>query len=420
VSPEGWQDFLRLAVALAAGLLIGLDRERAELRKKREIFGGIRTFPIIALAGCVPMLVLDRVGPWLVAASFLTVAAVSLISYWRTTAQGHIGATTEVAGLATFLVGVLAGAGELLIAGAAGLAVAALLVAKPKLESISRAMTPAEVAAVLELAVISGIVLPILPNRGYGPWNALNPREIWEIVVFVTGLSFAGFVAARVLGERRGLAVTGVLGGLVSSTAVTVAMAERSHDSDALSSPAAAAAVLASSVMALRVVVMAGVINVAILPRLIPVCAVMALVGGVAARLIVHADHRKSAVAGKQLRNPFSLRQAALFAAIYAAILLATRATQQHLAQGMLFATASVGALADVDAVTIAFTRLGAADTWRVIAAAISVALIVNTLVKLVIAWVRGAPLFRRHVALALGVMALCGAVAGAVVYLRA
>ncbi len=419
MSPEGWQDLLRLAVALAAGLLIGLDRERAEVRKKREIYGGIRTFPIIALAGCVPMLVVDRVGPWLVVASFLTVAAVSVISYWRDSSAGHIGATTEVAGLATFLVGVLAGSGELLIAGAAGLAIAALLVAKPRLEAISRAMTPAEVAAVLELAVISGIVLPILPNRSYGPYHALNPREIWMIVVFVTGLSFLGFVAARLLGEARGLVATGILGGLVSSTAVTVAMAGRSRESDASPAPAAAA-VLASSVMAMRVAVLAAVINRAILPRLAPVSAAMTIAGGVAAWLIIRRGDGKRQRASRRLENPFSLRQAAIFAVIYAVILVAARATQQHLGTGMLFATAGVGSLADVDAVTIAFTRLGPGDDgWRVIAAAIALAMIVNTVVKLVIGLVRGAPRFRLQVGIALGAMSLIGAVAGTAMYLR-
>src|SRR6185369_12391893 len=112
--------------------------------------------------------------------------------------------------------------------------------------------TPAEVAAVLELAVISGIVLPILPNRGYGPWEALNPRGIWLVVVLVAGLSFAGFVAIRLLGEKRGLAITGAVGGLVSSTAVTVAMADRSKDTPSLSRTAAAAAILASAIMPLR------------------------------------------------------------------------------------------------------------------------------------------------------------------------
>ena len=194
----------RLLVALLVGFLIGLDRERAEVRKGHAEFAGVRTFPLIALAGCIPMLVFDRTGPVLLAVAFLAVAAVTVISYHREVQEGRVGATTEVAAIGTFLLGALAGAGEIVLAAAAGVAVSVLLVAKPKLEAFSRALSPEELNAVLELAVISVIVLPLLPNRGYGPWQVLNPRGIWWVVVLVTALSFAGFVAVRLLGERRG------------------------------------------------------------------------------------------------------------------------------------------------------------------------------------------------------------------------
>ncbi len=408
-------ELLRLGVALMAGLLIGIDRERAEQRKAREIYGGVRTFPLIALSGCVPMLVLDTAGPWVIVVAFAGIAAITAIAYWRGSRDGHVGATTEVAGIATFLVGMLAGSGRLFIAGAAGLVVATLLVAKPRLEAISRAMKPAEVTAVLKLAVISGIILPILPNHGIGPWNALNPREIWLIVVLVTGLSFVGFVAGRLLGEERGLTVTGLLGGLASSTAVTVAMAERSKESAQVAAPAAAAAVLASSVMAVRMAIFAGVVNREILPRLAPVCGVMALSGLVSAWLIARVRHRK---AHAPLRNPFSLGQALIFAVIYALILLAVRVTQQWLSSGAMFATATLGGVADVDAVTIAFAQLDPGSAgWRIPAAAISLAAVINTLTKLGIAWARGSPAFRRPVAASLGVMALVGAAAGMTVF---
>lgn len=420
MTPEQGTILARLAVALLAGLLIGLDRERAEQRKARDIFGGVRTFPLIALTGCVSAVMFETAGPWLAVVAFLAVSAIVVIAYRTSAAEGHVGATTEVAGIATFLVGVLAGTGDLLVAGAAGIVVAALLVAKPKLEAISRAMTPEEVAAVLELAVISGIILPILPDRGYGPWNALNPREIWLVVVFVTGLSFAGFVAARLLGEKRGLAVTGVLGGMVSSTAVTVAMADLSKKKEALPEPAAAAVVLASSVMAIRVAIFAGVIDPGVVSRLAPACLAMAVTGAVAARLIARGDRTAKTEAGEKLRNPFSVRQAVVFAVIYAAIVLAVRATQEYMGSGATFAAAVVGSVADVDAVTIALTRAGPGPSgWRTIAAAITLAAVVNTVVKLVIAWIRGSRPFALRCASALGAMALAGAAAGAALYLR-
>lgn len=417
---DGTTELSRLAVALLVGLLIGLDRERAEARKAREVFGGVRTFPLIALAGCVPMLLMEQTGPWLLIVVFMAVAGIELLAYQKAAQQGHVGATTEVAGLATFLLGTVAGAGHLLLAGAGGVVVAVLLVAKPRLEAFSLALSPEELAAVLELAVITVIVLPLLPNRGYGPWGVLNPRDIWMVVVLVAGLSFAGFVAVRVVGEKRGLAITGAIGGLVSSTAVTVAMADRSKEHASLERPAAAAAVLASTVMTARVAVLAVAVDAGILARLLPAVVVMALAGAIAAYHLARVGPNESIAAGERIRNPFSLRAAATFAVVYGLILIVVHAASEYLGSGGVYAAAALASVADVDAVTIAFTRIGSrSQIWREPAAAVTVAMVMNTLVKLALAWIRGARVFRRDVAVALGTMAAVGAAAGIVVYLR-
>lgn len=409
----------RVSVALLIGLLIGLDRERAEERKGTESFAGVRTFPLIALAGCAAVLLIPVAGPWLLVTTFAAVTAITLVSYVRASAQGHIGATTEVAAITTFLLGAAAGAGELLLAGASGVIVAVLLVAKPRLEGFSRTLTPEELAAVLELAVISVIVLPLLPNRGYGPWNLLNPREIWWVVVLVAALSFAGFIAVRLLGERRGLTVTGAVGGLVSSTAVTLAMAERSRDGD-VDGPAAGAVVLASSVMAGRVLFFAAAINRGILPLLAPPVIAMLLTGLIAAWAITRSSAPAVPQAGKRIRNPFSLKAAITFAVIYGGVLVIAHAANQEFGARGVFVAATLGSIADVDAVTIALTRLGpGTDSWRVPAAAITLAVIVNTLVKLGIAVIRGSGPFRGAVAKGLGAMAAAAAVAQLVVVLR-
>jgi uncharacterized membrane protein (DUF4010 family) len=409
----------RLLVALMIGILIGLDRERAEVRKARQIFAGVRTFPLVALAGAIPVLLVDRVGPLLLAMSLLSIAAIAVVSYVRSSASGDIGATTEVAAIATFLLGALAGAGQLVVAGACGVAVAVLLVAKPKLEAFSRALTPEELTAALELAVITVIVLPVLPNRGYGPWHVLNPREIWLVVVLVTALSFVGFVAMRLLGERRGMQVTGAVGGLVSSTAVTMAMAERSRAAEGLGRAAAAAAVVASSIMPLRMAVLAGAVNAGILPRLLPVVGAMALAGLAAAWVLSLRRPDETNESGAGIRNPFSVVAALSFAAIYGVVLLVVRGSGEYFGAGGTYAAAALSAVADVDAVTIAFSRSGpGATAWQVPAAAVAVAAVTNTLVKLGIAVGMGTGRFRRYMAVSLGVMAAVGAAAGVVVYL--
>ena len=408
----------RLLVALMIGVLIGLDRERAEVRKARQIFAGVRTFPLVALAGAIPVLLVDRVGPMLLAVSLMAIAAIAVVSYVRSSATGDIGATTEVAAIATFLLGALAGAGQLVVAGASGVAVAVLLVAKPKLEAFSRALTPEELTAALELAVISVIVLPVLPNRGYGPWHVLNPREIWLVVVLVTALSFVGFVAMRLLGTRRGMQVTGAVGGLVSSTAVTMAMAERSRADEGLGRAAATAAVVASSIMPLRMAVLAGAVNSGILPRLLPMVGAMTLVGLVAAWVLSRRRPDEADESGGRIRNPFSLVAALSFAAIYGVVLLMVRGAGEYLGAGGTYAAAGLSAVADVDAVTIAFSRLGpGAAGWQTPAAAVTLAAVTNTLVKLGMALAMGAGRFRRYAAVSLGAMAVAGAAAGVVVY---
>lgn len=409
-----------LLVALLVGFLIGLDRERIEARKGREVFAGVRTFPLIALSGAIAMILLPVTGAALLVAAFAAVAAIAVASYLRTSAAGDTGATTEMAAFATFLLGALAGDGQFVLAGAAGVTVAILLVAKPRLEAFSHALTGEEIRAALELAVITVIVLPLLPNVGLGPWQVLNPFAIWALVVLVSALSFAGFVASRLLGEKRGLAVTGAAGGLVSSTAVTFAMAERSRADQGLAAPAASAAVVASCVMSLRMAVLAGVVNAGLLPRLLPVIGAMAVVGGVAAWWIGRRSTGEPMASGGHLTNPFSLRAALAFGVVFALILLGVRAAQEYMGNGGAYAASAISGLADVDAVTIAFARLGpGVDAWRTPAAAVTLAAVVNTLAKLGLGVALGAGRFRRLVAVALGAMALAGAAVGAVVFLR-
>ncbi|HVM98030.1 MAG TPA: DUF4010 domain-containing protein [Candidatus Acidoferrales bacterium] len=401
----------RLLVAALVGFLIGLDRERSELRKKRRLFAGVRTFTLIALAGAVPMLVRDSVGQALLIVSFLAVGAVTVVSYIRSSATGHVGATTEVAAIATFLLGVLAGTGELQVAAAAGVAVAVLLVAKPRLEAFSRALTADELAGALELAVITVIVLPLVPDQGFGPWSALNPFQIWLVVVLVSGLSFAGFVTVRLLGERRGLLLAGVVGALVSSTAVTVSMAQESRAAPRSGRLAAAAAVLASAVMCVRVGLLVAAIRSSILLYMAAPLALMTVAAVVAAWLLAR---RRSLEGGRgtatpEVANPFSLAAALTFAAIFAAVTLFSRATQVYLGARGVYLAAVVGSLVDVDAVSIALAREGGPATATAVAAAIIVAIVTNTVVKLGIAVVMGRGSFRIHVAAALGLIATVG-----------
>jgi uncharacterized membrane protein (DUF4010 family) len=415
----------RLLVALLVGLLIGLDRERAEVRKGRKLFAGIRTFPLIALLGAGLALLRSEAGPLPLVAGLLAIAAITLVSYRQSARRGEIGATTEIAALAIYALGALAGVGQLVVTGAAGVAVAVLLAAKPPLERFSHAISEAELSAVLELAVISAIVLPLLPDRGYGPWQALNPFRIWRVVVIVSAISFAGFVAIRWKGERAGVFLSAALGALVSSTATTVALAHRSREMPALGATLGAAGTLASTVMCGRLVVLVLVVQPALLPPLSVALGAMALVGVLATLMLARGPARGEAVPGEArpggkpaVENPFSLRAAVGFGLVYATALLVVRAARVWLGTGGTLLAAGVSGLVDVDAVSLALARGAESQGLAPAALGIVIACASNNVFKAGVAIVRGTGRFRRDIPLALGAMTLAGAGAATVMLL--
>jgi len=291
--------------------------------------------------------------------------------------------------------------------------------AKTQLERFSRALSAQELNSVLELGVISCIVLPLLPDRGYGPWGAWNPFDIWLVVILVSAFSFVGFIASRLLGERRGLLVAGLGGALVSSTAVTVAMAQRSRAEPALERSAAMASALASAVMALRVTVLAGAAGAGILPRLLPAVGAMAVLSLLAAWVIGRPrDAEGGALRPALATNPFSLWAALSFALLFAVVLLLVPAARAWLGATGSFAAATIASLVDVDAMTIAISRDGPTlGGWRDPAAAVSTGIAVNTLVKTAIVAVVGRGRFRAAVVSSLLLAALGCLALAALVY---
>ncbi|MCW8928485.1 MAG: MgtC/SapB family protein, partial [Gammaproteobacteria bacterium] len=213
--------FERLAVALAIGLLIGIERgwHEREAGEGRRI-AGLRTFGIIGLLGAVSGLLADELGELLLAATFIAFAALVIAAHVLESREDRdFGMTTPVAALLTFTLGTLAALGYTAVAGATAVVTATLLGLKPLLHRWIEQMEQRELYAIFKMLMISVVLLPILPNQGYGPWQALNPYEIWWMVVLIAGISFAGYFAVKIAGSRRGLVITGLFGGLASSTA---------------------------------------------------------------------------------------------------------------------------------------------------------------------------------------------------------
>lgn len=396
----------RLAAALAAGLLIGLERGwRARALAEGARVAGLRTFGLIGLLGGLASLLGQAEAPGqglpVLAAAFLALGLVLAAGYWRATAASRdLSATSAVAALVTFGLGAAAGAGELAVAGAGAVIVALLLGTKPQLHRLVGRLERRELLAVLQLLLISLVLLPVLPDRGLGPWQALNPYRIWWMVVLVAGLSSIGYFAIRLAGPRRGLLLTGLLGGLASSTATTVALARRAASAkpEGLAPPRllAAGILLSCAVMFPRMLLVSGLIA----PALLPLLAAPLLAAGLAAAAVAlwaaagggsapekpapQEPAREEAAVRLEAENPLELGTALKFGLLLAAILLGTEALRRWVGNEALYLIAAVSGLADVDAVTLSFSALVAdgAALPALAGGAILLAAGVNTAVK--------------------------------------
>ncbi|MBN1311319.1 MAG: MgtC/SapB family protein [Anaerolineae bacterium] len=354
--------FLRFGLALVLGFLIGLERER----EKDLLFAGMRTFALISLLGATVAFASQQfVGPWLMIVGFLIISAFALVSHIRGAGTGHIGITTEVAFLLAYLMGALVYWDMLVLAAAMTVVVVLVLTFKPNLQDFLQHVEREDLWAGLEFAVVWVIVLPILPDQTYGPLDVLNPREIWLMVVIVAGLSLAAYILSHLFGMERGIGMTGILGGMISSTAVTFDFARRSQDEKqrAFSNLFALAIAIASAGMFVRVVVLTLLINstlgIILFPPMLAGCMISLL--GVALlwwQIRRQPEADLSNVPSQHIRSPFALRPALQFGLIFAVVLLISRAAQVYLNETGVYLSGLLGGLGGLDAVALSMARL--------------------------------------------------------------
>ncbi|HZI89875.1 MAG TPA: DUF4010 domain-containing protein, partial [Candidatus Polarisedimenticolia bacterium] len=300
-----------------------------------------------------------------------------------------------------------------------GITVTILLAAKERLESVPRAMSREELRATLTLAVLAAVVLPLLPDASYGPWGVWNPRKIWMVVVFVCALSFAAFLAVRFWGAKKGVYLTGLLGGLASSTALTVSFAAQSRDAQRSGIPLAIGAGLACTLMLVRVAVLSGLAGFVVLQRLWPFLAA-ALVGAIVAILFLLQRARSATAQESGLRNPFRLMEAIRFGIIFALVLLAVEAARHYLGNWGILVASVLAGFVDVDAITLSLAGMGARGMPAETAAGgIAVAVLANTAAKAGYAAWRGSKEYRNGVALILAASFVAGLAAMILLGLR-
>jgi uncharacterized membrane protein (DUF4010 family) len=356
--------FYRFGVALAIGFLVGLQREYAHGGPDREIAMGERTLALMGLAGCLAALMADELGsPWVFISVLLPLGGLLVVSYFVGAWHGDVGLTTEVAALLTMLAGALCYWHYLELAAALAVTTTVVLTLKWETDRLVRLITREDIRATLKFAVITAIVLPVLPNQGFGPppVDVLNPYKIWLMVVFISGISFLGYLLIKIAGPRRGIGLTGLLGGMASSTAVTLSFTERSQTEDGLDRPFGLAIVIAWTTMFPRVLIEVAALNLALLERLwLPMIA--SLMVGMGYAIYLYLSHRHQGEEEVTFSNPFELGLALKFGLIYAAILLISRAAQIYLGDTGVYISSIVGGLADADAITLSLAELSNAS----------------------------------------------------------
>lgn len=394
--------FLRFGIALAIGFMIGLQREYAFQSSKRELVAGERTFALMGVAGALAAMIAEVLAsPLAFFVVVLLVGVFTAIAYFIDAWRGQVGLTTELAVLITILCGALCYWNYLALAAALGIATTVLLSLKLETDRLVQALTREDIFAALQLAVISVIILPILPNESLlpPPFDVLNPFRIWLMVVFISGINFLGYVSIKIVGPERGIGLTGLFGGLVSSTAVTLGFTDRSTRDTGLAKPFALAIMVAWTVMFARVLVEVGVLNAELL-TLVWLPIVAAGVVGLAYSAYLYISQRFSEKDTLEFSNPFDLLSAIKFGLLYAAVLVIARAAQMYLGDTGVYISSLISGMVDVDAITLSLAQLSKSGELsnQVAAQAIILATIANTIVKGGMVLVGGTLLLKRAI----------------------
>ncbi|OWV96568.1 MgtC/SapB family protein [Rhizobium sp. R693] len=411
--------FRRLGVALAIGLLVGVERgwQEREIRAGGRV-AGIRTFGLTGFLGGVVGTLQSMTGPFLPATIAALLGLLYIAGKWQETIEDKdYSITTTVAALAVFALGVLAAVGDLVTAAAGAVAMTVILAARQSLHSFLRGLTWVELRSALVLLAMTAIALPLLPDEALDPWGALNPYSLWLLTITIAALSFAGYAAIKLMGTGRGVLLAGAAGGLVSSTALTLSFARYSAEAPEGARHLAAGAGIAGALSFARVLVIASALS---FSMLVPLASALvpAMIGFLAAGLFSVLRSKTATEAPEiDLKNPFELKTVISFAVLLGVISLISKMAIDYVGPSALFVVAAISGLVDVDAITLSTARL-VGSTIKVATAAdvILIAVAVNVVTKVVLAFTAG----RREYAMALGEASAVAVVLGAIGYLAA
>lgn len=372
------------ATSLAVGLLIGLERERNPAAK-----AGLRTFALTALLGSLTALLAQTSGAlWLLPSALLVVGVMTMAAYWHDHDETtDPGTTTVVAIVLCYVLGAVIWYGFAHFAVPVAIITTSLLYFKAELRGLSEKVTRIDLVSILQFGVLSLIVLPVLPDRNFGPYESLNPYQIWLMVVLISGVSLTGYLALRIGGHRYGAAMIGLFGGLVSSTATTLSFARRTKTLEALAPLAAVVILLASAIVLLRVAILIAAVSPGLLFSAWPGLAVGFGLGIAAAGIGWYRLGAVNPLALPEVKNPTELRTSLMFGVVYAIVLMLSAWFAHSGGSGGVYGLALVSGLTDVDAITLSSVRLHAIGklTDLQTVTAITIALIANLSIKFVL-----------------------------------
>ena len=392
--------------SLTLGLLIGLERERNPLAK-----AGLRTFALVAIFGTlIAMLASTTQSPWLVVAGLCIVGIMIIAAYFNNTGgEQDPGTTTIAALLLCYLLGVLVWHGQSRLAIMLAITTTTLLYFKPELRGMTQRLTRRDLVSILQFLVLSFIILPILPNQSYGPYQVFNPYQAWMMVVLISGLSLAGYVALHWSENRYGPVLLGFLGGLVSSTATTLAYARHGKSNESMRSLSATVILIASQVVMLRLLVVSAVISPTVMKQLLLPMGVGLAFGVIVILIRWNKLRSDTALPKPTSSNPAEIPAALSFALIYVVVLLAAAWLSDIAGNSGLYAVAALSGLTDVDAITLSSLRLFDLGKLNVDHAVMSIAIafLANMLLKFGMVFFIGGKQLALHVAAGFAAMSL-------------
>lgn len=385
-------------ISVGIGFLIGLERQfTKEVKEKEEQFGGMRTYTMVSIFGFLSAFLAAQVGTWFLGIALGGLFVFVIVSYFQISrTPGNRGGTSEIATIITFMLGALVFFKFILFALIIMVFMVVLLVFKPSLHGFVKKLTREELHAIILFVIMSALVIPFLPDKKFGPYDLWNLKEIWKMVVLVSGTSLVGYMTAKILGSK-GTVLAGLIGGLVSSTSVSLTFSRRSKlTSSAASSFFYAMGIIsACSIMFPRILFEVYVVNPSLSRQLfIPI--IIVSVAGFGAAFFVHKFKKaKPDAESLALKNPLDLATALKFAGLFAGIQWLVKFCSEKFGDNGTYFAGAISGITDVDAITLSMAKMGGEQSALAIDT-ILIAALSNTVVKFIIVMIAGSVQLRK------------------------